>query len=72
MIGRHVNTVAAHARDLLSFTYYRDTKRLKDKLEEIIKEENKKNDSKIQFMLGASKRSWDIHVILPSTHTILS
>lgn len=55
IIARYVNPMAAHARDLLSFKYYRDTEGLKDKAEEIIKEEKKKNASKIHYVLGASK-----------------
>lgn len=55
IITRYVNPMAAHARDLLSFRYYRDTQGLKAKAEEIIMEEKKKNASKIHYMLGASK-----------------
>jgi transcription elongation factor SPT6 len=42
IVARYVNPMAAHARDLLSFKYYRDTQGLKDKVEEIIKEEKKR------------------------------
>lgn len=55
IIARYVNPMAAHARDLLSFKYYRDTEGLKDKAEEILKEEKKKNASKIHYVLGACK-----------------
>lgn len=64
IIARYVNPMAAHARDLLSFKYYRDTEGLKDKAEEIIKEEKKKNASKIHYVLGASKvRHCDFNVL---------
>ncbi|KAJ4440072.1 hypothetical protein ANN_08204, partial [Periplaneta americana] len=55
IIARYVNPMAAHARDLLSFKYYRDTEGLKDKAEEVLKEEKKKNASKIHYVLSASK-----------------
>jgi transcription elongation factor SPT6 len=55
IIARYVNPMAAHAQDVLSFKYYRDTQGLRDKAEEIIKEEKKKNPSKIHYVLGASK-----------------
>ncbi|XP_063222520.1 transcription elongation factor SPT6 isoform X2 [Bacillus rossius redtenbacheri] len=55
IIARHVNPMAAHARDLLSFKYYRETEGLKDKAEEFLKDEKKKNASKIHYVLAASK-----------------
>lgn len=55
IIARYVNPMAAHARDLLSFKYYRDTEGLKDKAEELLKEEKKKNPSKIHYFTSASK-----------------
>lgn len=48
--------MAAHARDLLSFRYYRDTEGgLKDKAEEILKEEKKKNPTKIHYIVSVAK-----------------
>lgn len=56
IIARHVTPMAAHARDLLSFRYYKDTEGgLKDKAEEYLKEEKKKNPSKIHYIISASK-----------------
>ena len=58
IIARHVNPMAAHARDLLSFRYYRDTEGgLKDKAEEILKEEKKKNPTKIHYIVSVAKVS---------------
>ena len=59
IIARHVTPMAAHARDLLYFKYYRDTSGgLKDKAEEVVKEEKKKNPSKIHYIVSASKVSF--------------
>ncbi|CAG2060714.1 unnamed protein product [Timema podura] len=56
IIARHVNPMAAHARDLLTFKYYnQDLEGLKDKAEEILKEEKKKNLQKIHYFISASK-----------------
>lgn len=56
IIARHVTPMAAHARDLLYFKYYRETGGgLKDKAEEIIKEEKQRNPSKIHYFVSASK-----------------
>lgn len=56
IIARHVTPMAAHARDLLYFRYYKDTEGgHKDKAEEYLKEEKKKNSSKIHYVISASK-----------------
>jgi transcription elongation factor SPT6 len=56
IIARHVTPMAAHARDLLYFKYYRETNGgHKDKAEEVVKEEKKKNPSKIHYIVSASK-----------------
>lgn len=56
IIARHVNPMAAHARDLLYFKYYKDTEGgLKDKAEELLKDEKKKNPGKIHYFISASK-----------------
>ncbi|KAF5296511.1 hypothetical protein FQR65_LT01500 [Abscondita terminalis] len=56
IIARHVTPMAAHARDLLYFKYYKDTEGgLKDKAEEFLKEEKKKNASKIHYVISVSK-----------------
>lgn len=56
IIARHVTPMAAHARDLLYFKYYRaDTVGLKDKAEEFLKDERKKNSTKIHYVISASK-----------------
>lgn len=56
IIARHVAPMASHARDLLDFKYYKDTEGgHKDKAEEFLKEERKKNQSKIHYVISASK-----------------
>ncbi|XP_046421769.1 transcription elongation factor SPT6 [Neodiprion fabricii] len=56
IIARHVNPMAAHARDLLYFKYYKDTEGgLKDKAEELLKDEKKKNPGKIHYFISAAK-----------------
>ncbi|KAG8306071.1 Transcription elongation factor SPT6 [Homalodisca vitripennis] len=56
IVARHVNPMAAHARDLFSFRYYKDTEGgLKDKAEEFLKEEKKKNPQKIHYIISVSK-----------------
>lgn len=48
--------MAAHARDLLSFRYFKEFEGgQKDKAEEFLKEERKKNSSKIHYVVSASK-----------------
>ncbi|KAL1488885.1 hypothetical protein ABEB36_014678 [Hypothenemus hampei] len=56
IIARHVNPMASYARDLLYFRYYKDTGGgQKDKAEEYIKEEKKRNPSKIHYIVSAAK-----------------
>lgn len=56
IIARYINPMAAHARDLLYFKYYRDTEGgAKDKAEELLKEEKKKNASKIHYFISSAK-----------------
>ncbi|XP_055370819.1 transcription elongation factor SPT6 isoform X2 [Condylostylus longicornis] len=56
IIARHVNPMAGYARDLLNYKYYRDTQGgLKDKMEEILKEEKRKDPKKIHYFFSASK-----------------
>ncbi|KAJ1520204.1 hypothetical protein ONE63_004415 [Megalurothrips usitatus] len=56
IIARHVNPMAAHARDLISFKYYRDTMGgKKDKAEEILKDEKRRNPTKIHYVMSASQ-----------------
>lgn len=56
IIARHVTPMAAYARDLLGYKYYRDSAGgMKDKMEELLKEEKKKNAGKIHYFLSASK-----------------
>ncbi|XP_017776397.1 PREDICTED: transcription elongation factor SPT6 isoform X2 [Nicrophorus vespilloides] len=56
IIARHVTPMAAHARDILHFRYYKDTEGgHKDKAEEYLKDERKKNSSKIHYIISASK-----------------
>lgn len=56
IIARHIHPMAAHARDLYTFKYYRETEGgLKDKMEEVLKDEKKKNASKIHYFISVSK-----------------
>lgn len=56
IIARHVTPMAAYARDLLGYKYYRESAGgMKDKLEELLKEEKKKNPNKIHYLISASK-----------------
>lgn len=56
IIARHINPMASYARDLTTFKYYRDTLGgMRDKAEELLKEEKKKNPNKIHYFLCASK-----------------
>lgn len=47
--------MASHARDLLNFRYFKECEGHKDKAEEYLKEERKKNSSKIHYVVSASK-----------------
>lgn len=47
--------MAGHARDILSFKYYRDLGGIKDVAEEALREEKKKNSNKIHYFLSAAK-----------------
>lgn len=56
IIARHINPMASYARDLTTFKYYRDQLGgLRDKAEELLKEEKKRNANKIHYFLSASK-----------------
>lgn len=56
IIARHVTPMAAYARDLLGYKYYREScGGMKDKMEELLKEEKKKNANKIHYFVSASK-----------------
>lgn len=56
IIARHVNPMAAHARDLLYFKYYKDTEGgLKDRASDYLMEEKKKQPNKIHYVISASK-----------------
>ncbi|XP_026284387.1 transcription elongation factor SPT6 isoform X1 [Frankliniella occidentalis] len=56
IIARHVNPMASHARDLISFKYYRETMGgKKDKAEEILKDEKRRNPSKIHYIISATQ-----------------
>ena len=53
IVARHVNPMAAHARDILNYKYYRDTQGAKrDIAEEILREEKRKAPSKIPYIIS--------------------
>lgn len=47
--------MASHARDLLYFRYFMEFGGQKDKAEEYLKEEKKKNSAKIHYVVSAAK-----------------
>ncbi|XP_063703465.1 transcription elongation factor SPT6-like [Culicoides brevitarsis] len=56
IIARHINPMAGYARDLLSYKYYLDTQGgMKDKAEEALREEKRKNPNKIHYFISVSK-----------------
>lgn len=55
IIARYVTPMASHARDLLYFRYFKEFEGQKDKAEEYLKEEKKKNASKIHYVVSAAK-----------------
>lgn len=56
IIARHVNPMAGYARDLLTYKYYKETGGgLKDKAEEMLKEDKKRNANKIHYIFSVAK-----------------
>ncbi|XP_053983538.1 transcription elongation factor SPT6-like isoform X1 [Hylaeus volcanicus] len=56
IIARHVNAMAAYASELLDFKYYKPTvEGIKDKAEEILKEQKKDNPGGIPYIISAAK-----------------
>ncbi|XP_014483387.1 PREDICTED: transcription elongation factor SPT6 isoform X1 [Dinoponera quadriceps] len=56
IIARHVNPMAAYASELLDFKYYKPTvEGIKDKAEEILKEQKKENPGGIPYIISAAK-----------------
>ncbi|XP_047532967.1 transcription elongation factor SPT6 isoform X2 [Vanessa atalanta] len=55
IIARHVTPMASHARDLISYKYYKPLGGMRDKAEEILKEEKAKNANKIHYVISAAK-----------------
>ncbi len=56
IIARHVNPMAAHARDVLGFKYYRDLDGgKKEKAEELLRSEKRLQPGKIHYFMAASK-----------------
>ncbi|XP_031835725.1 transcription elongation factor SPT6 isoform X1 [Nomia melanderi] len=56
IIARHVNPMAAYASELLDFKYYKPTvEGIKDKAEEILKEQKKDNPGGIPYIISAAK-----------------
>lgn len=58
IIARHVNPMAAYASELLDFKYYKATvEGIKDKAEDILKEQKKENPGGIPYIISAAKVS---------------
>ncbi|XP_012270306.1 transcription elongation factor SPT6 [Orussus abietinus] len=56
IIARHVNPMAAYAAELLDFKYYKPVvEGIKDKAEEILKEQKKENPGGIPYIVSAAK-----------------
>ncbi|XP_063383869.1 transcription elongation factor SPT6 [Cydia fagiglandana] len=55
IIARYVTPMAGHARDLISYKYYKPLGGMRDKAEEILKEEKAKNPNKIHYVISAAK-----------------
>jgi transcription elongation factor SPT6 len=56
IIARHVNPMAAHARDVLAFKYYRDSDGgKKEKAEELLRVEKRAAPGKIHYFMCASR-----------------
>ncbi|CAH0715376.1 unnamed protein product, partial [Brenthis ino] len=55
IIARYVTPMAGHARDLIAYKYYKNLGGMRDKAEEILKEEKAKNPNKIHYVISAAK-----------------
>lgn len=62
IIARYINPMASYARDLITFKYYRsalggarEAREARDKAEELLKEEKKRNPNKIHYFIYTSK-----------------
>lgn len=56
IIARHITPMAAYSRDLLGYKYYRSAAGgMRDKMEELLKDEKDKNPKKIHYLLSGSK-----------------
>ncbi|KZC13000.1 Transcription elongation factor SPT6 [Dufourea novaeangliae] len=56
IIARHINPMAAYASELLDFKYFKPTlEGIKDKAEEILKEQKKQNPGGIPYIVCAAK-----------------
>lgn len=55
IIARHVTPMAGFARDLISYKYYKPLNGMRDKAEEILKDEKARNPNKIHYVISAAK-----------------
>ncbi|KOC62723.1 Transcription elongation factor SPT6 [Habropoda laboriosa] len=56
IIARHINPMSAYVSELLDFKYYKSTiEGIKDKAEEILKEQKKQNPGGIPYIVSAAK-----------------
>ncbi|XP_008471497.1 transcription elongation factor SPT6-like [Diaphorina citri] len=56
IIARHVSPMAANVRELLSFRYYREEcGGMRDKAEEVLRQEKRNNPNKIHYFVSLSK-----------------
>ncbi|XP_043252748.1 transcription elongation factor SPT6-like isoform X1 [Colletes gigas] len=56
IIARHINPMAVYASELLDFKYYKpNVEGLKDKAEEILKEQKKQNPGGIPYIISAAR-----------------
>lgn len=80
IIARYINPMAGHARDLYAFRYFRDLGikdeeygpgKERERADEIIKDDKKKNPAKIHYFVSASREFPGKFMLsyLPRTHT---
>lgn len=55
IIARYIQSMVSHAREVINHRYYKETEGLKQKLEEILVTEKRKNPSRIPYFFSASQ-----------------
>lgn len=55
-MARHISPMAAHAREIFTHKYYRETDGTKAKLEEVLTVEKRKTPGRIPYFFSCSKQ----------------